>query len=230
MYEREMASDPNNVRIISSGAFSRIVDDDALTRQLRALQRKPFARRSFRDLFGNPAPQRSAQFFKTFDEFSAVVWRGLHHPGLVAAPGMNETVGSAGGFLVSEEHVVQMLDKSLENEIVRPRCFVVPMKSSTKKIAGFENKNNSSSAPFGGFSLQWLTEGGTISTKQAKTRVHTLTANKAGILVPVSNELLEDGTNFEEQLAIAIIASLGWGIDDACLNGTGARLFPLQSS
>ncbi|MGH7961207.1 MAG: phage major capsid protein, partial [Candidatus Binatia bacterium] len=185
--------------------------------RLRLLQQKPFVGRSYRDLFGPPQRQNA---FSSFNEFASVIATGQFHPGLIHA-GMTEGMPSAGGFMVPEEYAAMLLNQSLEQEIIRPRAQVAPMKSATKKVGTFQNDDNSTSAPYGGLSLQWMEETGTIGLKEAKTRLITLAAKKAGMLVPVSNELLEDGTSFDEQLGNAIISSVGWGLDDAFLNGTG---------
>lgn len=206
----------------AKGFQQRTADADAPDHvaQLRLLQRDVGRGRSYADLFGPPV--RGTEF-RSFNDFAAAVYHGIYQPGLVmAGAGMREGIPSAGGFLVPEEHAAMLLDKSLESEIVRPRALVVPMVTNTKKVAGFANQDNSTKAPYGGLSLQWLDEGGTISLKDAKTRLITLQAKKAGVLVPVSNELLEDGTTFEEQLAANIISAVGWGMDDAFLTGDGA--------
>jgi len=203
---------------IIHGVSPTDLDDNARMAHLRMLQRKPFAGRAYQEMFGHPTAQGA---FSSFNEFAATVYNGIYHPGLIRA-GMTEDRTSAGGFLVPEEHVAMMLDKSLENEIVRSRAQVVPMTTDTKKVGGFSNKDNSGSAPFGGLSLQWISEAGSFTLKEAKTRMIILTAHKGGILVNVSNELLEDGTTFEEVLTNAIISGVGWGMDDAFLNGSGA--------
>ena len=55
--------------------------------------------------------------FETFGDYLAVIDGGLHHPAIRAAG--TEGVPSGGGFFVPEEFAAQMLDASLENEIVR---------------------------------------------------------------------------------------------------------------
>jgi HK97 family phage major capsid protein len=186
--------------------------------RLRLLQREPLKGRSFRDLFG---PVAARNDFHSFDEFASILYRNQYDPRLMAA-GMTEGIPSEGGFLVPVEYVAQMLDKSLESEIVRPRAQVVSMTSNTKVVGSFANPDDSTSSPYG-FSLQWLDEAGTIDLKKGKLRQIRLSAKKGAVLTAVSNELLADGTTFEEQLATAIIGAVGWGLDDAFLNGDGSE-------
>jgi HK97 family phage major capsid protein len=185
--------------------------------RLRLLQREVGKGRSYRDLFG---PVVAQQTFHSFDEFAGILYRSQFDPRLIAA-GMTEGIPGKGGFLVPTEYVAAMLDKSLESEIVRPRAQVVSMASNTKVVGSFANPDDSTSSPYG-FSLQWLDEAGSISLKKGTLRQIRLNAKKGAVLTAVSNELLADGTTFEEQLATAIIGAVGWGMDDAFLNGDGS--------
>ena len=101
------------------------------------------------DLFG-PAP---ASGFESFNEFVGLIHAGLSDPRLMPTrfmAGQNESVPAEGGFAVPAEYASQLLDASLEKEIVRPRAWITPMASATKKIAMFKMSDNSGDAPFGG--------------------------------------------------------------------------------
>jgi HK97 family phage major capsid protein len=190
-------------------------DEEPLLARLRLLQRTPFKGRKYEDLFG--PPQRT-HAFKNFDEFLGVVSLGQFHPGLVHAT-QQENVPSSGGFLAPTEYSAMLLNKSLEQEVIRPRAQVVPMPSHTKLVGSFQNDDTSGSAPYGGLALTWMDESGEISLKEAKTRQIRLNSKKAGMLVPVSSELLEDGTSFGEQITAALPSSVGWGLDAAFIRG-----------
>ena len=105
------------------------------------------------------------------------------------------------------------------------------MTTSSKKIAGFDDLDNSGNAPYGGLSLQWANEGDTGSNKKAKTRLIELHAQKAMIFSFASNELIADGMSFDEMIGSAIVKSLGWGLDRSFLvsgNGAGQPLAVLN--
>ena len=61
-----------------------------------------------------------------------------------------------------------------------------------------------------------------FSAQTAKTRKIELVAKKLGLLTEASNELLSSGVSFRDQLEETITRALGWFLDDAFLNGTGA--------
>jgi HK97 family phage major capsid protein len=174
----------------------------------------------YRDLFG--ATDRSD--FADLNDFLKTVHSGLNdHRFSAVAQGLGENVPTDGGFLVPTEFAAEMLDVALESEIVRPRAMVYPMKSQTKRIAGLDDLDNSGGAPFGGFSIQWSNEGDAGTAKKFKTRMIELIAKKAMIFAFGSNELIADGMNFDELIGNAIVKSIGWGLDFAFLQGTGAN-------
>lgn len=128
---------------------------------------------------------------------------------------------SAGGFSIPESLAAQWLDDSVEKEIIRPRATVWSMESSSRKVPGWDCSDQSSTL-FGGFAMEFLAEEGEGNKQTGKLRAIELTAHKGAIFVDVSNELREDGQGFEAQLDRAMRASIGFGMDEAFISGTGA--------
>lgn len=176
--------------------------------------------RTYAQMF--PDVRSSMEGWSSSEEFFAAIHAGQHHPNLVPMAVHTGAVPSEGGYSVPVETVSGMLDASLENEIVRPRADVTPMTSATKRIWGFDASTASGSSLFGGFTGTWASEGGTLTAQTAKTRKIELIAKKLGLLTEASNELLADGVSFREQLEEKIVQAIGWFLDDAFLNGTGA--------
>ena len=114
------------------------------------------------------------------------------------------------------------LDASLEDEIVRPRATVYPMKSKTRKIAGFDNSDNSGGAPYG-ISAKWEAEDASSTAQSARTREIDLNAEELRLYVNASNAVVADGAGpFGIELEGAMQRSISWGFDNAFLNGDGA--------
>lgn len=182
--------------------------------------------RRYADLF--PGVAREMNGFKSADEFLATLHSGLadarlspaYAPhGLMATA--TTTVPSDGGFSVPTEVFSQWLDHSLESEIVRSRADVRAMVSSDAVAPGWDDGDHSASL-YGGFTGQWVPEAGDITPATPKMRLIHLHARKLAILASVSNELIADGVNFENQLGVAITKALGFFLDTAFLNGAGA--------
>jgi HK97 family phage major capsid protein len=130
--------------------------------------------------------------------------------------------GSTAGFSVPEPLAAQWLDASIESEIIRPRATVWPMESATRKAIGWDTADQSSGILFGGFKMEFLAEKGTGNKQTGKLRAIQLAAKKGAIFVDTSSELIEDGMGFEAQLDMAMRTSIGYGMDDYFINGTGA--------
>jgi HK97 family phage major capsid protein len=173
----------------------------------------------FTSLFGTRSLTRGG--FESFGEFLKILNSGRFDGRMMAAAG-SESVPSGGGFFVPDQFAAEMLDASLENEIVRPRARVVPMKSQTMKVAGFDSLDHSGGLLFGGLAAVWMNELGPGTFQIPKTRMITLTCGKLGIFSQQSNELIADGGDFEAMLSSALISAMGWFIDSACLIGDGA--------
>jgi HK97 family phage major capsid protein len=176
-------------------------------------------RRLYANMFAHAGEGRRG--FSDVNEFFATIHSGLNDRRLYAS-GQNEGTPAEGGWYVPEEFAAQMLNASLETEIVRPRATVEPMTSSTKKIAGFDDSDHSNGQIYGGFSVDWMAEEGTGVPKTAKARLITLTAKKLLLMTQASNELIADGMTFEQLLFDAFKGAIGWGLDYAFLQGNGA--------
>jgi len=183
--------------------------------------------RTYRDMFhgGDKYASLSRGDFENFEEFLQVLSTGRHDPRLkeVSIRAMTEGVPSSGGFLVPDEFGAFLLDGALEREIVRPRAKVWPMTTQTRKIPSWDGADHTDGV-YGGFSGQWLSEGGTADRQNAKLRQIQLTAKKLGIYTQASRELREDGVTFEAQLSDAMVNAIAFYLDYAFLAGTGAGM------
>ena len=159
--------------------------------------------------------------FKSLEEFTAAMTHG--DPRVMALAGQGIGNPADGGFAVPPAFAFETLDKSLESEVVRPRCRIEPMESPQKSISTYDDSDHSSGQLYGGFQGQWIEEGGTISYQVAKLRRLQLNAHKLAFLTAASNELLNDAPGFEGGFTSRITKTIGWNIDRTLLiTGTGA--------
>ncbi len=135
---------------------------------------------------------------------------------------MVEGTPATGGFSVPEPLAAQWLDDSIEGEIIRCRAQVWPMESATRKIPGWDAANQAGGVLFGGFKMEFIAEEGPGTKQTGKLRIIQLGANKGAIFVDISNELREDGQGFEAQLDRAMRTSIGYGMDQYFIGGSGA--------
>jgi HK97 family phage major capsid protein len=135
---------------------------------------------------------------------------------------MVEGIPSSGGIIVPEPLAAQWLDDSIESEIIRPKATVWAMESATRKVPGWDAANQAGGVLFGGFKMEFLSEEGEGNKQTGKLRMIQLSANKGAIFVDISNELREDGQGFESQLDRAMRTSIGYGLDQYFIGGSGA--------
>lgn len=170
-------------------------------------------------MFGQP---RDNGGFKSMNEFLAVVGSGRYDDRLrIMDASMSEGVGADGGFLVPDYYVRDLLDASLEAEIVRPRATVVPMLGRTAIAAGFDAQSHVGGS-IGGFVMEWLGELATGTRQKAKVRRIQLTAKKGAIFTQASNELAADAPGFDGDLTSVLVSAVGWSLDYYAIHGTGA--------
>jgi HK97 family phage major capsid protein len=172
------------------------------------------------DLF--PDARMDSGGFSSFNEFLQA-WHNtpqMFDPRLRAS--QQEGIPSSGGFAVPSEYAALLIDKALEQEIVRPRAQVWPMISDTRKVPALDNFSHASTL-FGGFSANWISEAAPIPPQDLKTRLVTLTARKLALLGASSNELLDDAVSgFEAVYGASMIAAVSYFYDYYFLQGDGA--------
>jgi HK97 family phage major capsid protein len=171
--------------------------------------------RAYREMFGT---RLSMDGWHNGDEYLKAIGLGLYDPRIMAVS--THGVDSEGGFSVPTQLVADMLDASLENEIVRSRADVRPMTSETLGIWGFD-VSNSSDTLYGGFSGHWIAEAAEIPLEQPMLRKLMLAAKKLALLCEVSNELLASGQGYSDGLQSAITKAMGYFMDVAFLTGSG---------
>ncbi len=159
----------------------------------------PARDRSFKGMFGEPAyAEDEVRAFRT--QLSGIP--------------------SGGGLSVPDPLQAKWLDDSLPEEVIRPRATIYPMDSQTLKIPGWDWSDMSSGECFGGFSLGFVSEGGSATAQTGKLRSIALNAYKGTIHCDISSELAEDGVGFVAHLESALKKSIAYGLDNIFFNGT----------
>ena len=182
------------------------------------IKASPAAGRDYRSMFGLGRNLNNGGF-KNFNEFLTVLSSGKYDARLQNTA--SETIPSGGGFSCPEEFAGWLLDASLESEIVRSRATVWGMKSNTLKATGYDAADHTS-ALFGGLTASWIDELAATTETFAKLRQIELNAKKLACYTAASNELVADGVDYERQIQMALIKTIGFYLDYAFLQGTGA--------
>ena len=194
----------------SRGRHDGYTDTTAITRV------EPAADRRFRAMF--PDVEMNTGGFSSFREFARNVGLGLVDDRLKRS--LIEGQGDSGGFVVPTEYSRNILDVSLEDEVVRKRATVYPMKSNELQVPGTVIGDHSSSL-YGGVIAYWKSEGSALTESVPTFRNVTLKANKLTVLGKASNEWVADNIS-GDAVARAFTGTLGFKMDESFFSGTGA--------
>ena len=166
--------------------------------------------------------------FKSRGEFFQKVYEagnGLGiDPRLMHTRNLGESFGDAGGFLVPEEFRPDLMMIPLEQSIIRPRAFTMPMSSQSLRIPAVKDTSHATNV-FGGVSASWGSEAEDISssTNQPAFGQVVLDAHKLTGYTVVSNELVQDSAIAVDTLLSRMFGeAIAYFEDVAFISGTGA--------
>ncbi|MDD4994774.1 MAG: phage major capsid protein [Candidatus Pacebacteria bacterium] len=135
---------------------------------------------------------------------------------------MEEGDLSQGGYLVPVEFSKNLLEKSLEDSIVRPRATVIPMASNRIEIPADVDEDHSSNY-FGGITIYRPAEKGQKTASNPTVSKVALTLHKLVGLVHVTDELMEDSVAaLDAWLTRKFTQAISFVEDDDFLSGDGS--------
>ena len=136
---------------------------------------------------------------------------------------MEEGVPSQGGYTVPTQFGETILNKALEESIVRPRARFQPMMSNRIEIVADVDKNHSANY-FGGVLIYHTGESGQMTASNPTYDKIGLTLHKITGLIHITSELLEDSSiAVEADVTRKFSAAMAFVMDDDFINGTGAN-------
>lgn len=146
-------------------------------------------------------------------------WRHACKAGL----GLNEGNDSEGGAMVPTDFFAELLAITHREAAVLSRTTQIPVNGGAVYIPAINESSRVNGSRYGGVSVTWLGEGGTIPSTKPSTRNVKLEPKKLAAVVYATEELLEDAALPVEALVNTIVGKeLAYAIDDAIINGTGA--------
>lgn len=138
-----------------------------------------------------------------------------------AITGMGTIVNTDGGYLVPEDFSTALLTQVAEQAVIVPRTAVIPI-NNTIKLPYIDDFDKSVSW-FGGVTVAWGSEGGTLSASKLAIKQVDLHLNKVHALCYVTDELMDDSAiALGTYLNMAAGISLAKEHDEMVINGSGA--------
>jgi HK97 family phage major capsid protein len=132
----------------------------------------------------------------------------------------SEKIPSEGGLLVPEEFRSDIMSRSLEKSIVRPRAMVVPMATGKLRFPATDMTTEVGEV-YGGIQMFWVDGGQEIPESSASFATVSLDANKLAGLAVVPNELVRDWAGFTAWIRKNLPDAITHFEDVALIKGDG---------
>lgn len=139
------------------------------------------------------------------------------------ASGLNEGVGSEGGFLVSTEHSTQLLTRTYESGALTSRVKMMSMggNSNGMTINAVKETSRATGSRWGGVNSYWLDEAGEKIGSKPSFRKMELKLKKLIGLCYATDELLQDASAMDSIITQAFSDEFAWQFDEVIFNGDG---------
>lgn len=167
--------------------------------------------------------------FKSFKEVVRKGFEGPHsesykakwHNHYKAIQGMSEVVAADGGYAIMPEFAPGIIDRVFDNDLLgRTDSYGVTGNSLTF-LANAETSRATGSR-HGGMRGYWIGEGSSITKSKPTMREVTLKLLKLGVVVYLTQELIDDnGAALEQYVTRKAGEEFNFMIGDAIFNGTG---------
>jgi HK97 family phage major capsid protein len=140
-----------------------------------------------------------------------------------AVSGMNEGVGSEGGFFIQPTLLPGVIDPVYNEDPILSRVTRIPIGSGTNgvKYNVIDETARTNGSRWGGIQMYWAPEGGTLTPSAPKMRQMALDLKKLIGLAYLTDELQMDAPAAESLLTRAFQAELSFMLGAAVFSGLG---------
>lgn len=143
---------------------------------------------------------------------------------MAVASGMNESVGSEGGFFIQPELLPGVIDPVFENDPIVSRVNRIPISGNAIKYNVVDETSRANGSRYGGIQAYWAAEADTPTAKKPKLRLMELALKKIIGIGYLTDELQADAPAAEALLTRAFQSEVGFMIGDAIFRGLGGGM------
>lgn len=143
-----------------------------------------------------------------------------------AATGASEGIPSDGGFLVGQDLSNDLLKGVFDTAVVAKMCNRIPLSTNANgiKLNAVDETARTNGSRWGGVQAYWAAEAATVTASKPKFRQMDLSLKKLFAICYATDELLQDASALSRVLEQAFREEIGFKLDDAIVNGTGAGM------
>ncbi|MEY9383739.1 HK97 family phage major capsid protein [Bradyrhizobium japonicum] len=142
--------------------------------------------------------------------------------------GVNESVGSEGGFLVQSDFQDQLLDDLYAGgdilSLINPGKIGLSANSNGIRLNGVDETSRANGSRAGGIQAFWTGEAQQKTASQPKFRQISMELDKLTGLCYATDESLQDAAVLEPWLKEAFNTEFTFKLEDAIVNGTGVGM------
>jgi HK97 family phage major capsid protein len=144
----------------------------------------------------------------------------------VKALGLNEEIGSEGGWLLQPSFAQELWQRTYEVGAFASRCrkFPIPAGSNTLTINAIDETSRVTGSRLGGVQSYWIAPGATITPTKPKFRQIDLRLKKLASLYYATDEELSDVATLEATCGEFMTADMAWMLDEGIFTGSGAGM------
>lgn len=148
----------------------------------------------------------------------------LKGEGQKAVLGMQEGVGSDGGFLVQTDFSSEIIKRAYDRAVFASRVRKIPIGPNANglKMNAIDETSRANGSRFGGIRGFWLAEGAPKTGSHPTIRQMEWNLKKLAVLMYATDELLEDATALGAIMEEGASDEVAFLIDDGIFEGTGA--------
>lgn len=141
-----------------------------------------------------------------------------------AASGLNETVGSDGGFAVQLDFSERLMGRIDSEAVLWPQAEEVPLSpdSNGAKINLIDESSRATGSRWGGVQVYWEDEAEAATAKKPKLYQLEMTLKSLRGLAYRTDEIAQDWTASGAVLERSFTSEMAFSLDDAAVRGTGA--------
>lgn len=136
--------------------------------------------------------------------------------------GMNESVGSEGGFLIAPDFLPGLTKVVFADDPILSRVKRIPSAKNIVKYNVLDETSRATGSRSGGVQVYWVAEADTATAKKPKLREMVLEKKKIMGLAYLTEELQEDAPAAQAIVSDAFSSELTFVIANAVFRGTGA--------
>lgn len=143
---------------------------------------------------------------------------------LQAASGLNEAIGSEGGYFIAPTLLPGVIDPVYNDDPLLSRVTRIPMSGNSIVYNVVEETSRATGSRWGGIQMYWVAEAGTATEKKPAMRQVRLALKKIMGVGYLTEELMEDAPAAEALLTRAFQTELRFMLGDAIFRGSGAGM------